>query len=64
MKWTKERIREFRESLAVSQSTFAALIGVSRTATVSDWETGKAVPSSLAERLLNQLENEVSHVER
>lgn len=52
--WTPGRVRRLRERLSMSQTEFAKRMGV-RQATVSDWETGKQEPSSMARRLLDRI---------
>jgi DNA-binding XRE family transcriptional regulator len=46
---TGEELRAYRQELGMNQTDFAAHIGVSRKATVSDYEKGKReVPDTLA----------------
>jgi len=54
----KKEIREFRQSLVLTQGEFAKLIGVAEI-TVSGWEAGKFLPSTLAQRTLIGLITEV-----
>ena len=42
-----QTIKDLRRSKKLSQTDFAKIVGVSQT-TVTDWETGKAEPSSSA----------------
>jgi DNA-binding transcriptional regulator YiaG len=43
---TKERIREMRNELNMSQAAFAEYLGTS-VSTIESWETGRRVPDSL-----------------
>ncbi len=45
---TPDEIKSLRDRLKMSQTKFASLVGV-RQAQISQWETGKAKPSRLAE---------------
>ncbi len=47
-------IREIRQHLALSQEKFAARLGVSFR-TVNRWENGRAVPSPMAMKLLEDM---------
>ncbi len=49
--FSKTSIKKIRESLHVSQSIFARLLGVS-SATIKSWEQGEKEPSSPARKLL------------
>ena len=50
----KDTIRQIREALGLTQEDFAHKIGAT-SITVSRWERGKARPSRMAIRLLEQL---------
>lgn len=54
------RIREVRTRHKLTQKQFAELAGVSRAATVSDWEKGKAVPEQDRLAVLAELAAQVS----
>lgn len=47
-------LRALRESLGVSQSVFAGLVGVSKSL-VEHWEAGIRIPSAMARRLLDAI---------
>lgn len=49
-----ESIRSMRESLGVSQSVFAAMLGAS-THTIQSWEQGKRRPSRMACQVLDEM---------
>lgn len=42
---TPLEVQQARERLRLSQTAFAKLLGYTRAATISDWETGAAVPT-------------------
>lgn len=52
--WTAERIAALRESLGLTQSSFADELGV-RQQTVSEWETGRYEPRGASTRMLEFL---------
>lgn len=52
---TKEEIRQFRESLGLSVTDFAANLGVSAS-TVASWEAGRRRIGHLAQRQLARME--------
>lgn len=52
--YSAKRVRALRESLAVSQTIFAHLLGVS-VILVKSWERGVREPSPLARRLLDTI---------
>lgn len=49
--YTKDRIKEIRNSLHVTQKVFADIIGVSKK-TIEAWECGKNIPHGPAQRML------------
>lgn len=49
--YTKDRIKEIRNSLRVTQKAFADIIGVSKK-TIEAWECGKNIPHGPAQRML------------
>ena len=53
-RWTPVRIAGLRAALALSQSAFAAELGV-RQQTVSEWETGQYQPRGASARMLRHL---------
>lgn len=57
-RYTATAVRSLRHKLNVSQSVFAALLGISVTLAQS-WEQGKRQPSSLACRLLDVVKNDL-----
>lgn len=57
--WPPSRIKQLREALGLNQDQFAEKVGVSRQATISDWETGTQRPSSTAMRTMDLLASRV-----
>lgn len=53
--WPPGRIKQLRNALEVNQKQFAEKVGVNRQATISDWETGRQKPSSMAMRVMDLL---------
>jgi putative transcriptional regulator len=51
------KIKEIRNKLNLSQSTFATILGVS-IKTVEAWESGKNIPQGPAQRMLGLLEKD------
>jgi putative transcriptional regulator len=56
-------VRAIREHTGLSQSAFAALLGVS-VRTLQDWEQGRRIPSGAALSLLRVAEREPEAVQR
>ena len=56
MDWTPQRIADLRKRLGLSQSDFAAALGLSRTASVSDLENGRTNATGPTARLLDYIE--------
>lgn len=57
--FTAQEIKAVRTELAMTQVTFAAVLGVSRK-TVEAWEAGTNAPSGTARRMLSLLRTEPS----
>lgn len=57
--WPPGRIKKLREDLGLRQGQFAKKVGVSRQATVSNWETGDTTPSKTAMRVLDLLASRI-----
>lgn len=57
--WPPGRIKQLREALGLKQQQFAEKVGVSRQATISDWERGRQKPSSTAMRTMDLLATRV-----
>ena len=57
--FTAEEIKDLRQSLKMTQNTFAALMGVSRK-TVEAWESGTNIPLGTARRMLGLLKSDNS----
>lgn len=55
--FTAEEIKAIRRSLKMTQSTFAALMGVSKK-TVEAWEAGTNIPRGTARRMLGLLKSD------
>jgi len=55
MSWTAARIQALRKRLRLKQQEFAVLLGV-HIVTISRWEQGHHVPTSLAEEKLDELD--------
>ena len=51
--WTGAEVKAMRTTLGLTQRGFARQIGA-RYASVSEWETGKALPSAIFCRILTQ----------
>jgi DNA-binding transcriptional regulator YiaG len=58
-----EGVRRVRELLGMSQAAFAAFLGVDAS-TVRSWEQDLRLPSSLACRLLSEIEDDPAHWRR
>ena len=54
---------EIRESLQMTQKTFASILGVSRR-TVEAWETGKSNPTPTAKKLLFLIQEDHTLIEK
>jgi DNA-binding transcriptional regulator YiaG len=52
---TPDEVRAIRTRLGMTQVEFAAAMGVSRQATVAEWESGHRTPSGSAVRLMELL---------
>ncbi len=59
MIWDKEKIKNLRVKLGLSQAEFAHRLGC-RQQTVSEWELGIYLPANAYGRLLATLQNEVA----
>jgi len=57
-----EQVRNIRNSVGMSQSTFAGYLGVTKK-TVEAWEAGTNHPSGAASRILNMMEMDTELVE-
>ena len=57
--FTAEEIKQLRQTLKMTQSTFAALMGVS-VKTIEAWESGTNVPLGTARRMLGLLRSDNS----
>lgn len=55
--YKSSRIKEIRNKLKLSQSTFAAILGVS-IKTVEAWESGRNIPQGPAQRILSLIEKD------
>lgn len=55
MEWTGEKIKELRKRLEVSQGDFASMLGMTRAASVSNLENGKAKPKPQTVKSLDDL---------
>ena len=58
-----DEVKELRQSLHMTQRTFAALMGVSNK-TVEAWEAGTNHPSGAASRILNMMEIDKDLIKR
>ena len=58
-----EQVRNIRNSVGMSQSTFAGYLGVTKK-TVEAWEAGTNHPSGAASRILNMMEMDTELVEK
>jgi putative transcriptional regulator len=58
-----QKIKEIRNRLGISQSTFAFVIGVSKK-TVEAWESGRNDPQGPAQRILMFLEKDNEFLEK
>jgi putative transcriptional regulator len=56
-------VRRVRQLLAMSQAAFAAFLGVDAS-TVRSWEQGLRAPSTIARRLLSEIEADPAHWRR
>jgi DNA-binding transcriptional regulator YiaG len=52
---TPDAIRELRESLGLTQTQFARRLGITRQATVSEWERGERRPRPSVVLLMHTL---------
>ncbi|NEQ26919.1 MAG: helix-turn-helix transcriptional regulator [Microcoleus sp. SIO2G3] len=52
-------IREFRQSMELTQEQFAAFLGVTYP-TINRWENGRTTPSPMALKLIEQKLSEIS----
>ncbi len=52
--YTAEEIKQIRESMNITQKTFARVMGVS-SKTVEAWESGRNIPQNIAHRFLSIL---------
>jgi DNA-binding transcriptional regulator YiaG len=59
----RERIRELRLNLNMTQENFAHEIGVTF-ATVNRWENGRTQPNKVAQKVLKQLERKLRRMQR
>jgi putative transcriptional regulator len=55
--YNSSRIKEIRNKLKLSQSTFATILGVS-IKTVEAWESGRNIPQGPAQRILSLMEKD------
>ncbi len=55
--FNSSRIKEIRNKLKLSQSTFATILGVS-IKTVEAWESGRNIPQGPAQRILSLMEKD------
>jgi len=62
-KYIGKEIKEIRENLAMTQSVFSKVIGVSQK-TVEAWEVGRNIPQGPAQRVLMILAKDSSILER
>lgn len=53
--WDKDRVRNLRRKLEMTQSEFAAALGC-RQQTVSEWEIGLYAPANAYGRLLDRMD--------
>lgn len=58
MEWTKEAIKALREKMELNQLDFAARLGMTRQASVSELENGKSKPNPQTRMLLDMLYKE------
>jgi putative transcriptional regulator len=58
--WDHARVRRVRALLGMSQAAFAAFLGV-EPSTVRSWEQGLRLPSSMACRMLSEIEADSTH---
>lgn len=61
--YKSEKIKEIRNRLGLSQTTFAYLMGVSKK-TVEAWESGRNEPNGPAQRILMFLEKDNKFLEK
>ena len=62
-KFDRDRIRELRLSLSLTQENFAHEIGVTF-ATVNRWENGRTTPNKVAQKVLQQMERKLRKMQR
>ena len=62
-KFDRNRIRELRLSLNLTQENFAHEIGVTF-ATVNRWENGRTTPNKVAQKVLQQMERRLRKMQR
>ena len=61
--FNRDRIRELRMSLNMTQENFAHEIGVTF-ATVNRWENGRTTPNRVAQKVLQQMEKKLRKMQR
>ena len=54
--WTPERVKELRDRLGMTQTAFAAAVGVSSLVIVSRWECGTRTPDKRSREALERLD--------
>ena len=59
----RDRIRELRMSMNMTQENFAHEIGVTF-ATVNRWENGRTTPNRVAQKVLQQMEKKLRKMQR
>ena len=62
-KFDRDKIRELRLSLNLTQENFAHEIGVTF-ATVNRWENGRTTPNKVAQKVLQQMERKLRKLQR
>ena len=61
--FNRDRIRELRMSMNMTQENFAHEIGVTF-ATVNRWENGRTTPNRVAQKVLQQMEKKLRKMQR
>jgi len=61
--FNRDRIRELRMSMNMTQENFAREIGVTF-ATVNRWENGRTTPNRVAQKVLQQMEKKLRKMQR
>ncbi|MBU1707678.1 helix-turn-helix transcriptional regulator [bacterium] len=61
--FNRDRIRELRTNLNMTQENFAHEIGVTF-ATVNRWENGRTTPNRVAQKVLQQMEKKLRKMQR